>query len=87
MNDANQDDEDEFDEPLPGLITRILVLEGEETELSLESAFWDALMMIADEVGKSVAALIEEINDTSDAYPLSSAVRLFAFDYYRRRRV
>jgi predicted DNA-binding ribbon-helix-helix protein len=65
------------------LVTRTLRLDGEETELSLEKAFWDALMLMADDQRKSVVAIIEDANDNTDARDLSSAVRLFVLDHYR----
>jgi predicted DNA-binding ribbon-helix-helix protein len=68
------------------LITRTLLLDGEETELCLEMAFWDALMLMADDKRKSVIAIIEDASDNSDARDLSSAVRLFVLDHYRGRQ-
>jgi predicted DNA-binding ribbon-helix-helix protein len=53
---------------------------------SLESLFWDALMMIADDQRKSISAVIEDINDNTDVSDFSSAVRLFVLDYYHRRK-
>jgi predicted DNA-binding ribbon-helix-helix protein len=72
------------DHAMAKLVTRTLLLDGEETKLSLEMAFWDALMLIADDQRKSVSAIIEEANDNTDVRDLSSAVRLFVLDYYRK---
>lgn len=49
---------------------------GHVTSLSLEDAFWDALKTIAETEGKSVNALITEI-DAARTGNLSSAVRVF----------
>jgi predicted DNA-binding ribbon-helix-helix protein len=68
------------------VITRTLVLDGEETEISLETGFWDALMRIADVQRKSVVAVIEDISDNTHDDSLSSAIRLFVLDHYRRRK-
>jgi predicted DNA-binding ribbon-helix-helix protein len=73
------------DQRMPQIITRTLLLDGEETELSLETAFWDALMLVADDQRSSVSAMIELASDGTEARDLSSAVRLFVLDYYRRR--
>jgi predicted DNA-binding ribbon-helix-helix protein len=74
-----------MDQRMAELITRTLLLDGEETELSLEKGFWNALMLMADDQRKSVSAIIEDANDNRDARDLSSALRLFVLDYYRRR--
>jgi predicted DNA-binding ribbon-helix-helix protein len=67
-------------------ISRTLLIDGEETEVALELGFWDALVRIADEQHKSVVAVIEDANGSTDDYDLSSAVRLFVLDHYRRRK-
>jgi predicted DNA-binding ribbon-helix-helix protein len=68
------------------IISRTLLLDGEETELSLETAFWDALTLMADDQRTSVSAIIEgAISGNTDARDLSSTVRLFVLDYFRRR--
>ena len=74
-----------MDQRMAELITRTLRLDGEETEISLEMGFWDALMLMADDQRKSVIAIIEDAIDNSDARDLSSAVRLFVLDHYRCR--
>ena len=86
MDELDEEEDDDLDELPPGVISRTLLLDGEETELSLEPIFWDALMTIADDRRKSVVAVIEEAADNTDACDLSSAVRLFVLDYYLRRQ-
>jgi predicted DNA-binding ribbon-helix-helix protein len=68
------------------LITKTLLLDGEEIELCLEMAFWDALMLMADDQRKRVIAIIEDAFDNTEDCDLSSAVRLFVLDYYRGRK-
>ena len=75
-----------MDQRMAELITRTLLLDGEETELTLEKGFWNALMLMADDQRKSVIAIIEDANDNTDARDLSSAVRLFVLDHYRGRK-
>jgi predicted DNA-binding ribbon-helix-helix protein len=57
---------------------RSITLRGHRTSLSLEDAFWDEAVSIAEARGIAVAALIAEIDARRDpADNLSSAVRLF----------
>ena len=74
------------DQRMAELVTRTILIDGKRTELRLESAFWDALMRIADDQRTSVIALIEGIEADRKALGLASAVRLFVLDYYRPRK-
>lgn len=58
-------------------------LSGHSTSLSLEGIYWDALKEVAGEMGLSMNGLIERI-DKERSGNLSSAVRVFLFQYYRR---
>lgn len=60
-----------------------VVLAGHSTSLSLEEAFWAALREVAGRRGISLNALIASI-DTQRRGNLSSALRLFVLDCYRR---
>jgi len=51
-------------------------LHGHATSFSLEDAFFDELKIIASDEGKSVASLIQEIDDNRTEN-LSSALRLY----------
>lgn len=65
---------------------RSITIAGHRTSISLEAAFWEALADIAGGRGTSVAALVAEIDrDRRDDTNLSSELRLFALDWYRRR--
>ena len=62
---------------------RSVVIAGHATSLSLEEAFWSDLREVASRRGVSVNALIASI-DTVRGGNLSSALRLFVLDCYRR---
>lgn len=57
---------------------------GHSTSLSLEGVFWDALKEVAASRGRSLNALIEEI-DRGRGGNLSSAVRVFLLNHFRAR--
>ncbi len=64
---------------------RSITIAGHRTSISLEAPFWDALGEIATSQGKSVAALVAEIDRRrADDTNLSAALRMFALDWYRR---
>jgi predicted DNA-binding ribbon-helix-helix protein len=70
---------------------RSLTIARHRTSVSLEDAFWDALTDIARTDGKSVAALIAEIDtgrsETGDSQPsLSAAIRLYVLERTRSPR-
>jgi predicted DNA-binding ribbon-helix-helix protein len=63
------------------------VLNGHKTSVSAETAFWNALRAIAAAQGTTINQLIAAIDSERHErqYPnLSSAIRLFVLDYYRR---
>jgi predicted DNA-binding ribbon-helix-helix protein len=51
----------------------------------MEDVFWDAFKEIAAAQGTSVYRLIESIDSKRQDTNLSSAIRLFVLDYYKRR--
>ncbi len=55
-----------------------LTIAGHATSLTLEPIFWDALQAAATAEGKSLAALVAEI-DEARTTNLSSAVRVWLF--------
>ena len=64
---------------------RSITIAGHRTSISLEAPFWDALGEIAAGKGKSVAALVAEIDrERAEETNLSAALRMFALDWYRR---
>jgi predicted DNA-binding ribbon-helix-helix protein len=66
-----------------GLIKRSVTIAGHRTSVSLEPVFWDALVAAADAEGRSVNAIVAEI-DEARTTNLSSAIRVWLFE--RRSR-
>jgi predicted DNA-binding ribbon-helix-helix protein len=64
---------------------RSISIAGHRTSISLEQEFWDAVGMIAAARGISVARLVGEIDDDRGSRGLSSAIRVFVLEHYRRR--
>lgn len=58
---------------------RSVTVAGHRTSLSLEDEFWQALQAAAVEDGRSIAALIAEIDRTRTTDNLSSAIRVWLF--------
>jgi len=63
---------------------RSVLIAGHSTSVSLEEPFWQALREIAAARGCSLNALVESV-DGSRAGNLSSTLRVFALEHYRRR--
>jgi predicted DNA-binding ribbon-helix-helix protein len=67
---------------------RSLTIARHRTSVTLEDEFWDALGNIARAEGKSVAALVGEIDKKRSAQPslqrsLSAAIRLYVLEQMR----
>lgn len=71
--------------PGSGIIKRSVRLKGVRTSVSLEEVFWIGLKEIARQKGKTVAEVISEIAASMDADNLSSAIRVFVFEYVQQR--
>lgn len=69
----------------PDIVKRSIVVAGHKTSVSLEDAFWHALKDIARERRQSLRSLVADIDSNRRGGNLSSAVRLFVLDHYRRR--
>jgi predicted DNA-binding ribbon-helix-helix protein len=65
------------------LVVKKTIRVGRTTSVGLEDAFWNALKEIAASKNTSRSKLVEMIDKTRSHPNLSSAVRLFALDYYR----
>jgi len=63
---------------------RSLSIAGHRTSVSLEDEFWNALKEIAAGEGRSLAALIAEIDTARGDINLSAALRLHALAHFRR---
>jgi predicted DNA-binding ribbon-helix-helix protein len=66
-----------------GLRKRSLSIAGHRTSVSLEEPFWDALREIAEARGRSVQALVGEIDAGRGGQNLSSAIRVFVLGEVR----
>jgi predicted DNA-binding ribbon-helix-helix protein len=58
-------------------------LAGHRTSISLEAAFWTALKAAATAEKRSVASIVEHIDEGRGEAGLSSAVRVWVLDYVR----
>ncbi|MDD7910342.1 MULTISPECIES: ribbon-helix-helix domain-containing protein [Pseudovibrio] len=66
------------------LIKRSITLHGHRTSIALEEDFWEGLEELASLSGKSIAAVVAEIDDTRDPDAgLSSCVRLAVLRHYK----
>ena len=63
---------------------RSVTIDKHRTSISLEEPFWDALSEIAEAEGKSLAALIGEIDKSRGEENLSAAIRLYVLGHLRR---
>jgi predicted DNA-binding ribbon-helix-helix protein len=69
---------------MPGAIRkRSVLIAGHPTSITLEAAFWEDLRRVARGRGLSLNALIGSV-DTARNGNLSSALRLFVLECYRR---
>ena len=65
------------------IIKRSVVIEGHNTSVSLEDAFWRSLKEIARAQQATLSNIIAEIDKTREQGNLSSAIRLFVLDRIR----
>jgi predicted DNA-binding ribbon-helix-helix protein len=78
--------------PVQSVVKKRSVMVGRrKTSISLENEFWDALNMIVRARNTSMSRLLESIaaertqGKAQSLTNLSSAVRIFVLDYYRRK--
>ena len=67
------------------VVKRSIVVAGRKTSVSLEDTFWEALREIAHKRCMGVSELVSSINLQRERYNLSSAIRVFVFDWYRQQ--
>ncbi len=67
------------------VIKRSIVLDGHKTSVSLENEFWDALREIAVRENTALSTLVGKIDQDRNSCNLSSAIRVYVFNYYRAR--
>ena len=68
--------DDDFTGPEFQMHKHSVLLDGHQTSVSLEGAFWDGLVAIAKARGQSINTLVTEI-DHARTTNLSSAIRVF----------
>ncbi len=61
---------------MSGPVKRSVTLSGHRTSLTIEPEFWAALVGLARDQGKSVSALVAQIDANRGAGGLSSAIRV-----------
>ena len=61
-----------------------IILRQHKTSASLEEAFWISLRDIANFRGITLTLLLQKIDDERTHSNLSSAMRLFVLDHYRK---
>ena len=66
------------------VIKRSILINGHKTSVSLEDEFWRGLHEVAHDKNTTVPTLVEEIDRTTNNRNLSSAIRVFVFNYFRQ---
>jgi len=66
-------------------LKRSFAIKGHRTSISMEAPFWEALQQAATLEETSLAGLVASIDATRGKAGLSSAVRVWILDYFRRR--
>jgi len=66
------------------VIKRSIIRDGHKSSVSLEDPFWDGLRTIAARENMTVSRLVETIDHGRNRRNLSSAIRVFVLDYFRR---
>jgi predicted DNA-binding ribbon-helix-helix protein len=64
---------------------RSFAIKGHRTSISMEAPFWEALQQAATLEETSLTGLVASIDATRGEAGLSSAVRVWILDYFRRR--
>ncbi|MFL6797358.1 MAG: ribbon-helix-helix domain-containing protein [Xanthobacteraceae bacterium] len=67
------------------VVKRSIVVAGHKTSVSLEDAFWKGLKDIAGGRHVTLSDLVANIDSERRHGNLSSAIRLFVLDFYRRQ--
>ena len=70
----------------PPIVKRSVTIDGHRTSVSVEDPFWQALREIASERGLGASELLAEIDHARrPGSNLSSSIRIYALDWYRKR--
>ncbi len=68
------------------VIKHSILINSRKTSVSLENEFWLGLREIADHEHITVPVLVEEIDRSRETCNLSSAIRVYVFNHFRRER-
>src|SRR5215813_2477659 len=66
------------------VVKRSIIRDGHKSSVSLEDQFWEGLREIAEREGVTVSALVGTIDHGPNRRNLSSAIRVFVLDHFRR---
>ena len=66
------------------VVKRSIVIAGHKTSVSLEDAFWDSLKEIAAVRDETLSDVVAAIDDARNQGNLSSAIRLYVLDHFRK---
>lgn len=66
-------------------VKRSFTIKGHRTSISVEAPFWESLRQISAAEHVTLAALVATIDAERGDAGLSSAVRMWVLDYYRRQ--
>jgi predicted DNA-binding ribbon-helix-helix protein len=67
------------------VIKRSVIRNGHKSSISLEDQFWDALREIAEQKDIAISTLVAAIDRSRTTSNLSSAIRVYVLDHFRRR--
>ena len=67
------------------VIKRSITIGGRKTSISLEDEFWYGLLEIAVYKQMTVPTLVKRIDRSRKTVNLSSAIRIFVFNYFKAR--
>ena len=65
-------------------LKRSITIAGHRTSISLEKEFWDALQKLALQRGRSITAIVAEVDRARGERNLSSALRVWVLDQVAR---
>jgi len=66
-------------------LKRSFAIKGHRTSISMEAPFWEALQQAAALDSSTLSGLVASIDATRGDAGLSSAVRVWILDYFRKR--
>ena len=66
-------------------LKRSFAIKGHRTSISMEAPFWEALQQAAGLEKSTLAGLVAVIDENRGDAGLSSAVRVWILDYFRKR--